>query len=250
MTLGRRCAAEVLGTFWLVFGGCGSAVLASHFGLFGMEGIGLLGVALAFGLALLTMVYAVGPISGAHLNPAVSLGAFVAGRMNGRELGSYVASQLAGAIAASFALWLVARGRPDFVVADGFAANGYGARSPGGYGLAACFLAEVVLTAFFVFVVLAVTDKGRPLAAAPLAIGLALTVAHLIGLPVTNASVNPARSTGPALFVGGWALMQLWLFWIAPLLGGAIAGVVHPLLSSEARPRESLRTVVRRLRLA
>lgn len=241
MTLRRRSAAELIGTFWLVFGGCGSAVLAAAFpGL----GIGFVGVALAFGLTVVTMAYALAPISGAHLNPAVSLGAWVAKRIPGRTLGAYVLSQVAGAILAAAVLYLIASGRPDFTVASGFAANGYGAHSPGGYALGACLLAEVVLTAGFVFVVLAVTDTGRPAEVAPLAIGLALTLVHLIGIPVTNMSVNPARSTGPALFAGGWALAQLWMFWVAPLVGAAVAGFAYPLLSSKARPRETLKELV------
>ena len=243
MTIGKRCAAEVLGTFWLVFAGCGSAVLAANVA---HVGIGYLGVAFAFGLALMTMAYAVGPISGAHFNPAVSFGVFVAGRIRAIELGFYVLSQLVGAILAALVLYAIASGQPDFTTSAGFAANGYGAHSPGGYGLAASFLIEIVLTAVFVFVVLAVTDVKRALEFAPLAIGLTLTVVHLIGIPVTNLSVNPARSTGPALFAGGWALCQLWLFWVAPLLGGAIAGVAYPALTSTERPSVFIRAFVRR----
>jgi aquaporin Z len=244
-TLGKRCAAEVLGTFWLVFGGCGSAVLAASFP---RVGIGLLGVALAFGLALLTMAYAVGPISGAHFTPAVSCGAFVAGRMNARDFGLYVVSQLVGGIVAALVLYAIANGQPGFTTSAGFAANGYGAHSPGGFGLGAGFVTELVLTGFFVFVVLAVTDVRRSLEVAPLAIGLALAVVHLVGIPVTNMSVNPARSTGTAVVVGGWAFQQLWLFWVAPLLGGAIAGVAYPVLASTERPAESIRVFARRLR--
>jgi aquaporin Z len=240
MTLRRKCAAEMIGTFWLVFGGCGSAVLAAAFpGL----GIGFMGVALAFGLTVLTMAYAIAPISGAHLNPAVSFGAWIAKRVTGRTLVAYVVAQLVGAVLASAVLYSIAQGRADFTLAGGFAANGYGAHSPGGYELGAALVAEIVLTAGFVFVVLAVTDEGRPAMVAPLAIGLALTLVHLVGIPVTNTSVNPARSTGPALFVGGWALEQLWLFWLAPLAGALIAGAAYPLLSSKERPVETLRSL-------
>lgn len=241
MTLGRKCAAEVVGTFWLVFGGCGSAVLAAAF----PAGIGIAGVALAFGLTVLTMAYALGPISGAHLNPAVSFGAWVARRMPSRELGFYIVAQVAGATLAAAVLYLVASGHAGFSLAGGFAANGYGEHSPGDYTLGACLVTELVLTAGFVFVVLAVTDTGRSADVAPLAIGLALTLVHLVGIPVTNMSVNPARSTSQALFVGGWALTQLWLFWVAPLVGAAIAGVAYPLLSSrKEKPKETLKTLV------
>jgi aquaporin Z len=235
METGKTCAAEAFGTFWLVLGGCGSAVFSAAFPTLG---IGFVGVALAFGLSLLTMAYAVGPVSGAHLNPAVSLGAWVAGRLTVRELGLYVGSQLGGAILASTILYLIASGQPDFSLSQGFAANGYGAHSPGGYGVGAAFLMELVLTGGFVFTVLSVTapDRSKESSAhAPLAVGFALALVHLVGIPVTNVSVNPARSTAPALFVGGWALGQLWLFWIAPLLGSVLAGLGHMLLTS-AKP--------------
>lgn len=241
MTLGRKCAAEMIGTFWLVFCGCGSAVLAAAFpGL----GIGFAGIALAFGLTVLTMAYAIGPISGAHLNPSVSFGAWVAKRIPTRDLGVYVLAQVAGAILAAAVLYVIASGRADFTLASGFAANGYGAHSPGGYSLGACLVAEIVLTSGFVFVVLAVTDTGRAAELAPIPIGLALTLVHLVGIPVTNMSVNPARSSGQAIFVGGWAIAQLWLFWLAPLLGGAIAGIAYPMLSRAAKPAEAARPLV------
>jgi aquaporin Z len=224
MATARSCVAELVGTFWLVFGGCGAAVLAATYPTLG---IGFTGVAFAFGLSVLVMAYAVGPISGAHLNPAVSLGAFVAGRMTSRDLGLYWLSQIVGAIAAASILYLIASGRPGFDLAAGFAANGYGAHSPGGYALPAAFLAELVLTAGFVFVVLQVTADESRANVAPLAIGFALALVHLVGIPVTNAAINPARSTGQALFVGDWALAELWLFWLAPLLGAVAAGVGH-----------------------
>jgi aquaporin Z len=227
MPLSRRAAAEVFGTFWLVFGGCGSAVLAAAFP---KVGIGLLGVAFAFGLTVLTMAYAIGHISGCHLNPAVTLGVVVAGRFPGREAPVYIAAQLIGAVIGAGALYLIASGLSGFDVAAGFASNGYGDHSPGGYSLTAGLLLEFILTFFFVFVILGATDKGAPAQLAPVAIGLCLTLIHLIGIPVTNVSVNPARSTGPALFVGGWALTQLWAFWVAPLAGAAAAGVVYPVL--------------------
>jgi len=230
MPLGRRAGAELLGTFWLVFGGCGSAVLAAAFP---NVGIGLLGVALAFGLTVLTMAYAIGHISGCHLNPAVSIGLVVAKRFPASELLAYIAAQLAGGILAGAVLFLIASGKPGFDVSAGFAANGYGAHSPGGYSLTACLTAEVVLTFMFLMIILGSTDKRAPQGLAPIAIGLGLTLVHLIGIPVTNLSVNPARSTGPALFVGGWALSQLWLFWVAPIVGAAIAGVAYTALASE-----------------
>jgi len=226
--LGRRLAAEFLGTFWLVFGGCGSAVLAAAFP---QLGIGFAGVALAFGLTVLTMAYAIGHISGCHLNPAVSIGLVVGKRFPAKELLPYILAQLAGAIVASGVLYLIASGKPDFSLAGGFASNGYGLHSPGGYSLVACFVAEVVLTAFFLLVILGATDQRAPKGFAPIAIGLCLTLIHLISIPVTNTSVNPARSTGPALFVGGAAIEQLWLFWVAPIIGAIIAGVVYPLLT-------------------
>jgi aquaporin Z len=222
--MGNRLAAEFLGTFWLVFGGCGSAVLAAAFP---EVGIGLLGVALAFGLTVLTMAYAIGHVSGCHLNPAVSLGLVVGGRFKAADLGGYVAAQVLGAIAAAAVLYAIASGKEGFELAAGFASNGYGAHSPGGYSLFAAFVAELVLTFFFLLIILGSTDPRAPAGFAPIAIGLGLTLIHLISIPVTNTSVNPARSTGPALFVGGWALAQLWLFWVAPLAGAALAGVAY-----------------------
>lgn len=227
MALSRRVFAEILGTFWLVFGGCGSAVLAAGFpGL----GIGFHGVALAFGLTVLTMAFAIGHISGCHLNPAVSLGLVVGKRFPAGELPAYVGGQLIGAVLACAVLYAIASGAEGFSLAGGFAANGFGALSPGGYSLNAALIAEVVLTFFFLLVILGATDSRAPQGFAPIAIGLALTLIHLIGIPVTNLSVNPARSTGPALFVGGEHLAQLWLFWVAPLIGAALAGVVYPLV--------------------
>jgi aquaporin Z len=223
--MGPKLTAEFLGTFWLVFGGCGSAVLAAAFPELG---IGFLGVALAFGLTVLTMAYAVGHVSGCHLNPAVSLGLVAGGRFPASELGPYVVAQVLGAVAAAAVLALIASGKEGFdLVASGFAANGYGDHSPGHYSVVAAFVAEVVLTAFFLLVILGSTDARAPAGFAPIAIGLCLTLIHLIGIPVTNTSVNPARSTGPALFVGGWALSQLWLFWLAPLVGAALGGLVY-----------------------
>ena len=220
MPLSKKLGAEFIGTFWLVLGGCGSAVIAAKFP---EVGIGLVGVALAFGLTVLTMAYALGHISGGHFNPAVTIGLFAGGRTPAGELLPYILAQLAGAIAAAAVLFLVASGKPGFDVAAGFAANGYGGHSPGGYSLPAGFTAELVLTAGFLFVIMGATDRRAPAGFAPIAIGLALTLIHLISIPITNTSVNPARSTGPALLVGGWALAQLWLFWLAPILGG-IAG--------------------------
>src|SRR6202161_4099176 len=220
----RKLAAEFFGTFWLVFGGCGSAVLAAAFpGL----GIAFVGVALAFGLTVLTMAYAIGHISGCHLNPAVSIGLLMAKRFPATDLLPYVVAQVAGAIAAAGVLLVIASGKADFSLADGFASNGYGAHSPGGYSLAACLVAEIVLTFMFLIIILGATDRRAPQGFAPIAIGLGLTLIHLVGIPVTNTSVNPARSTGPALFVGGWALEQLWLFWVAPIVGAALAGAVY-----------------------
>lgn len=227
----NKAAAEFLGTFWLVFGGCGSAVLAAAFPHLG---IGFLGVALTFGLTVVTMAYAVGPISGGHFNPAVTVGVFAAGRMTPAEVVQYIIAQVLGAIAASAVLAFIASGKPGFdLVASGFAANGYGEHSPGGYALSAAFACEVVMTFFFLLVILGTTAKRAAAGFAPLAIGLTLTVIHLVSIPVTNTSVNPARSTGPALFVGGWALEQLWLFWLAPIVGAALAGVVSRWLGSE-----------------
>lgn len=231
MNLAQRMYAEAFGTFWLVFGGCGAAVLAA-----GVPnvGIGFAGVSLAFGLTVLTMAYAIGHISGCHLNPAVSLGLVVAGRFPARELPAYAGAQVAGALLASAVLYGIASGTEGFALSSGFAANGFGDHSPGGYSLGASFLAEVVLTFFFLIVILGATDSRAPAGFAPIPIGFALCLIHLIGIPVTNVSVNPARSTGPALFVGDWALMQLWLFWIAPLVGAALAGYVHSVLFASA----------------
>ena len=224
MSLGKRTAAEFLGTFWLVFGGCGSAVLAAAFpGL----GIGFAGVALAFGLTVLTMAYAIGHISGCHLNPAISIGLVVGKRFSASDLPAYIVAQVAGAIAAAGVLYVIASGKAGFDLSGGFASNGYGAHSPGGYSLLACLVAEVVLTLFFLLIIMGSTDRRAPAGFAPIAIGLGLTLIHLIGIPVTNLSVNPARSTGPAIFVGGWALGQLWLFWVAPIIGGALGGGIY-----------------------
>jgi aquaporin Z len=223
-----KYAAEAVGTFWLVLGGCGSAVLAATFG---NVGIGLLGVSLAFGLTVLTMAYAIGHISGCHLNPAVSVGLWAGGRFPASDLLPYIAAQVAGAILAGGVLFLIASGREGFdVVASGFASNGFGAHSPGGYSLEAAFICEVVMTMMFLVVILGATDPRAPQGLAPIAIGLCLTLIHLISIPVTNTSVNPARSTGVALFVGGWALSQLWLFWIAPIAGAVLGAVVYRFL--------------------
>jgi aquaporin Z len=232
MPLFKRATAEFFGTFWLVFGGCGSAVLAAAFP---QLGIGFVGVAFAFGLTVLTMAYAIGHISGCHLNPAVSVGLVVGKRFPASELLPYIVAQVAGAIIASGVLYLIASGKPDFVL-GGFASNGFAAHSPGGYSLVACFLAEVVLTCFFLLVILGATDERAPKGFAPIAIGLCLTLIHLISIPVTNTSVNPARSTGPALFVGGWAIAQLWLFWIAPILGAAIGGIISNFFFAAPQP--------------
>ncbi len=230
MTLTKRSLAEFFGTFWLVFGGCGAAVLAAGFPTLG---IGFAGVALAFGLTLLTMAYAIGHISGCHLNPAVSLGLVVGKRFPASEFLPYVVAQLAGAITAAAVLFVIASGSPAFNVHAGFASNGYGPHSPGGYSVLACFVAEVVLTMFFLIVIMGATDSRAPKGFAPIAIGLCLTLIHLIGIPVTNVSVNPARSTGPAIFAGGWALKQLWMFWLAPLIGGVLGGGVYRTLFGE-----------------
>lgn len=220
----KKLAAEFFGTFWLVFGGCGSAVLAAAFPA---VGIGLTGVSIAFGLTVLTMAYAVGPISGGHFNPAVSVGLAVAGRFSWGELIPYVVAQVLGAIAAGGTLYLIASGKSDFSLAGGFASNGYGEHSPGKYSMTAALVAEIVLTAFFLLIILGATGAKAPPGFAPIAIGLALTLIHLISIPVTNTSVNPARSTGPALFVGGWAIQQLWLFWLAPIVGAIIGALIH-----------------------
>ena len=229
-SLTRRAVTEALGTFWLVLGGCGSAVLAAAFpGV----GIGLLGVSLAFGLTVVTMAYAIGHVSGCHLNPAVTLGLVVAKRFPAKELAAYWAAQVIGAIVGAGVLYAIASGKPGFDLAGGFASNGFAAHSPGGYSMVSALICEVVMTFVFLFVILSTTGKAAPPGFAPLAIGLCLTLIHLVSIPVTNTSVNPARSVGPALFVGGWALEQLWLFWVAPLLGAALAGVVQPLLTKE-----------------
>ena len=227
----NRLLAEGIGTFWLVFGGCGSAVLAAAFP---QVGIGLLGVSFAFGLTVLTMAYAIGHVSGCHLNPAVSVGLMVGKRFPASDLPGYIGAQVVGAILGAGALYLIASGKAGFEL-GGFASNGYGEHSPGGYSLMAALLAEVVLTFMFLFIILGATDSRAPQGFAPIAIGLGLTLIHLIGIPITNLSVNPARSTGPALFVGGWALEQLWLFWIAPILGAALAGVVYPLVAGNQK---------------
>lgn len=236
--MSRKFAAELIGTFWLVLGGCGSAVIAAKFpGV----GIGLAGVALAFGLTVLTMAYAIGHISGCHLNPAVTLGLWAGSRFQAREILPYWAAQVAGAILAALVLLFVASGAPGFDLAThGLAQNGYGAASPGGYSLASGFLTEVVLTAGFLLVILGSTDSRAPTGFAPIAIGLALTLIHLVSIPVTNTSVNPARSTGPALLVGGLALRQLWMFWAAPLIGGVIGGAVYRILFAESAIRPDI----------
>jgi aquaporin Z len=219
-----RYAAELVGTFWLVLGGCGSAVLAAAFpGV----GIGLLGVSLAFGLTVLTMAYAIGHISGCHLNPAVSIGLWAGGRFPARDLVPYIVAQVLGAVAAGGVLYLIASGKAGFDLAGGFASNGYGAHSPGGYSMFAALVCEVVMTAMFLFIILGATDDRAPAGFAPIAIGLGLTLIHLISIPVTNTSVNPARSTGVALFVGGWAVEQLWAFWVAPIVGGLLGAGIY-----------------------
>lgn len=227
MSIGKRAGAEVFGTFWLVFGGCGSAVLAGHM-------IGWLGVALAFGLTVLTMAYAIGHISGCHLNPAVSIGLVVAKRFDAKDLLPYIVAQVIGATAAAALLYLIASGKPGFnLVESGFAANGFDTHSPNGYEMVSALVGEIVLTFAFLFIILGATDERAPAGFAPIAIGLGLTLIHLIGIPLTNLSVNPARSTGPALFVGGWALTQLWLFWVAPIIGAVLAGVAYPLIAKK-----------------
>jgi len=234
MSLTKRCTAEFIGTFWLVLGGCGSAVLAAAFPNLG---IGFLGVSLGFGLTVLTMAYAIGHISGCHLNPAVTIGLFTGKRIPASDILPYIVAQVVGAIAGAGVLYLIASGKAGFSPANGFAANGYGANSPGGYSLAAALTAETVLTFMFLIVILGSTDKRAPKGLAPIAIGLCLTLIHLISIPVTNTSVNPARSTGPALFVGGLAIQQLWLFWVAPIVGAAIAGLAYKFaFADEAEP--------------
>ena len=220
----KKYLAEFIGTFWLVLGGCGSAVLSAAFP---NVGIGLLGVALAFGLTVLTMVYAIGHISGCHLNPAVTVGLWAGGRVKANEVLPYIISQVLGGIAGAGILYLIASGQMGFDISSGLAANGYGEHSPGGYSLLSGFVTEVVMTFFFLFVILGATDERAPKGLAGVAIGLTLTLIHLISIPVTNTSVNPARSTGPAVFVGGWALSQLWMFWVAPIIGGILGGVVY-----------------------
>ncbi len=229
MSMSKKLGAEFIGTFWLVLGGCGSAVLAAAFP---DVGIGLLGVSLAFGLTVLTMAYAIGHISGCHLNPAVSVGLMVGGRFSGGELAPYVVAQVLGGIAGAAVLYVIATGQAGFETA-GFASNGFGEHSPGGYSLTAALVTEIVMTFMFLIIILGATDSRAPAGLAPVAIGLGLTLIHLISIPVTNTSVNPARSTGVALFEGGWAISQLWLFWVAPFIGAALAGVVYRWLGSE-----------------
>ena len=231
MPMSKRLGAEFVGTFWLVFGGCGSAVFAAAFP---NVGIGLLGVSLAFGLTVMTMAYAIGHVSGCHLNPAVSFGLWAGGRFPAKDLLPYIVAQVLGGILGAGIIYLIASGQAGFDVAsNGLASNGYGAHSPGGYSMAAGLVAEVVLTFMFIFIIMGATDKRAPAGFAPIAIGLALTLIHLIAIPVTNVSVNPARSTGPALFVGGWAIQQLWLFWLAPIVGGLLAGFAYPRIAGK-----------------
>ena len=234
--MSKKLGAEFLGTFWLVLGGCGAAVLAA--GIPGV-GIGYMGVAFAFGLTVLTMVYAIGPISGCHLNPAVSFGLWAGRRFPAAELAPYIIAQVLGAIAGAGVLYLIASGGPGFALSDGFASNGYGAHSPGGYALAACLITEVVMTFMFLMIILGATDKRAPQGFAGIAIGLGLTLIHLISIPVTNTSVNPARSTGPAIFVGGWAVSQLWLFWVAPIVGALLAGLAYRWLIGDDSTQDS-----------
>jgi aquaporin Z len=230
MPLSKRLFGEFVGTFWLVFGGCGSALFAAAFP---SMGIGFTGVALAFGLTVVSMVYAIGHVSGGHFNPAVSVGLVVGKRFSAADLLPYVIIQVAGGIGAAGVLYIIASGRADFDVHAGFASNGYGLHSPGGYTALSCLVAEIVLTAFFLVVIMGATDLRAPKGFAPLAIGLCLTLIHLICIPVTNTSVNPARSTGPAIFAGGWALQQLWMFWVAPLIGGALGGGIYRALFAD-----------------
>jgi aquaporin Z len=234
MSLSKRAAAEFIGTFWLVLGGCGSAVLAAAFP---QVGIGLHGVSLAFGLTVLTMAYGIGHISGCHLNPAVSVGLVAGKRFPASELLPYIVAQVLGAIVGAAVLYLIASGKTGFSLSGGFASNGYAEHSPGGYSLVAALVTETVMTFMFLMIILGSTDKRAPQGFAPIAIGLGLTLIHLISIPVTNTSVNPARSTGPAVFVGGWALAQLWLFWVAPIVGAALAGVVYNLFAADDNPK-------------
>lgn len=241
MGLSKKLTAEFFGTFWLVFGGCGSAVLAAAFP---QVGIGLLGVSFAFGLSVLTMAYAVGHISGGHFNPAVTIGLFAARRIPRSDVLPYIGAQVIGAVVAAAVLYLIASGKAGFDVSAGFASNGFGEHSPGNYSLLAAAVSEVVMTLMFLLIILGATDPRAPQGLAPIAIGFALTLIHLVSIPVTNTSVNPARSTGPALFVGGWALAQLWLFWVAPIVGAVLAGLIHRALlhNPDATP-ELARTV-------
>ena len=232
MPVSKKLAAEFIGTFWLVLGGCGSAVLAAAFP---DVGIGLLGVSLAFGLTVLTMAFAIGHISGCHLNPAVTVGLWAGGRHPAAEVLPYIVAQVLGGVAGAFILLMIASGQPGFDLSGGLASNGYGAHSPGGFSLASGFLTEVVMTLMFLLIILGATDRRAPAGFAPIAIGLALTLIHLISIPVTNTSVNPARSTGPAVFVGDWALGQLWLFWVAPILGALVAGYLYRWLGNEKK---------------
>ncbi|MCJ8304275.1 aquaporin Z [Shewanella sp.] len=230
MNMSKKMAAEFIGTLWLVLGGCGSAVIAAGFP---DVGIGLLGVSFAFGLTVLTMAFAIGHISGCHLNPAVSFGLWAGGRFPAKDLAPYIVAQVAGGIAGAGILFLIASGNADFSLADGFAANGYGEHSPGGYTMTSALITEVVMTLFFLLIILGATDARAPQGFAPIAIGLGLTLIHLISIPVTNTSVNPARSTGPALFVGDWAISQLWLFWVAPIAGAIIAGFIYKFFNTK-----------------
>jgi aquaporin Z len=239
MSISRRLGAEFIGTFWLVLGGCGTAVLAAGFPHLG---VGFVGVALAFGLTLLTMAYAIGHISGCHINPAVTVGLAAGRRFPANEVMPYIAAQVLGGIVASAVLYAIASGATGFSLSAGFAANGYGAHSPGGYSLLSCLVCEVIMTLIFLFVIMGATDERVPVGFAPIPIGLTLTLIHLISIPVTNTSVNPARSTAPALFVGGWALQQLWLFWLAPIVGGALGGLLYRWLTSDAEAVAVART--------
>jgi aquaporin Z len=229
----KKLSAEFIGTFWLVLGGCGSAVLAAAFP---DVGIGLLGVSLAFGLTVLTMAFAIGHISGCHLNPAVSIGLWIGGRFSAKELVPYIVAQVIGAVVAGGVLYVIASGQAGFTLAGGFASNGYGEHSPGGYTMMAALVTEIVMTMMFIFVIMGATDRRAPQGFAPIAIGLALTLIHLISIPVTNTSVNPARSTGVALFVGDWAVAQLWLFWVAPIVGAVLGALIYRFVSEDQKP--------------